>query len=466
MQQLDALVSSNAPPAARVTALPQIARTLARIALGATILVLPFHARVVLSSRPVGTIYGDYTDFLVFASDLFLLATLACWLFSLTLERQSIKTGPLLLAVPIAGVTTMALFSSSVSVDPALSLYNSIRLLLLGCLYLYVVNEIKSIRQIILPTAGMVTVQALVGIMQVMQQHSIGWQGLGELELDPAWSGVSIVFANGVRSLRAYGLSDHPNILGGCFAFALILLATWFVQTQSKWRTLIGGVFALGALGLFLTFSRAAWLAAALGLAWTLLLLFRTRQIHALQDAAALLGAAFVIVLPFALHDIDFVGARLDAQDSFSLVAIETRSVTERVTLDEATNRIFADHALLGIGIGALPEALRNAEPDFAFNYQPAHIAFLDAAAETGIPGGMFYLLALVSPWFALWLYRRRLVFSPTLIGLSGLLLALTLVGLFDYYTWLLAPGRLLQWLAWGLWAGTFTHSLVGARHA
>ena len=135
----------------------------------------------------------------------------------------------------------------------------------------------KSTNEIILPLAGMVTVQALVGIMQVLQQHSIGWQSLGELELDPAWSGVSIVWANGVRSLRAYGLSDHPNILGGCFAFGLILLATWFIQTDSTRRTLIGAVFALGTIGLFLTFSRAAWLATTLGVAWIVMFLYRTR---------------------------------------------------------------------------------------------------------------------------------------------------------------------------------------------
>ena len=109
---------------------------------------------------------------------------------------------------------------------------------------------------------------------------------------------------------------------------------------------------------------------------------------------------------------------------------------------------------------------MRAVEPDFEFNFQPAHSALLDAAAETGIIGGLFYALALESPWFALWFYRNRLVLSPTLIGFSGLLLALTLLGLFDYYTWLLAPGRLLQWLAWGVWAGAFTSSLDGAVHA
>ena len=51
MQQVDTLVSRNAGSAATgVIALPHIAKTLARIAFGATIVLLPFHARVVLAA--------------------------------------------------------------------------------------------------------------------------------------------------------------------------------------------------------------------------------------------------------------------------------------------------------------------------------------------------------------------------------------------------------------------------------
>ncbi len=58
-----------------------------------------------------------------------------------------------------------------------------------------------------------------------------------------------------------------------------------------------------------------------------------------------------------------------------------------------------------------------------------------------------------------MWLKRRQLNFSPALIGISGVLLAVTVVGFFDYYTWLLAPGRLWQWLVWGVWAMTYSRS-------
>ena len=80
-------------------------------------------------------------------------------------------------------------------------------------------------------------------------------------------------------------------------------------------------------------------------------------------------------------------------------------------------------------------------------------MVLLDAAAETGLFGTLFYLVLLAAPWLALLLRRKQVNFSPSLVGASALLLAVSLVGLFDYYTWLLVPGRLLAWLAWGLWA-------------
>ncbi len=86
-----------------------------------------------------------------------------------------------------------------------------------------------------------------------------------------------------------------------------------------------------------------------------------------------------------------------------------------------------------------------------------------DQVLEIGTGSG--YFAALLAPWLALWLNRRRLRWSPALIGISGVLLAVTLIGFFDYYTWLLVPGRLWQWLIWGLWSAAFSNSLFGAMN-
>ncbi|MGW8250740.1 MAG: hypothetical protein ACWGO1_08870, partial [Anaerolineales bacterium] len=105
----------------------------------------------------------------------------------------------------------------------------------------------------------------------------------------------------------------------------------------------------------------------------------------------------------------------------------------------------------------------REAQPDFPIDYQPAHNSIVAAAADIGLFGASAYAIALTAPWLALaaaWWKGNRQLFNLHLIGLTGLLLALTVIGLFDYYTWLLAPGRLWQWLAWGLWGAAYQASL------
>jgi hypothetical protein len=60
----------------------------------------------------------------------------------------------------------------------------------------------------------------------------------------------------------------------------------------------------------------------------------------------------------------------------------------------------------------------------------------------------------------------KNQVISIELIGLYALLLAISLVGLFDYYPWLLAPGRLWLWLSWGMWAAVYQSHRRGNTNA
>lgn len=426
-------------------------QTLARLAFAATIFLIPFRFRFVLLSRPFEAIYRDYTDLLLFAADGLMIATLALWFLRLVLTGQRLDFGPFFISIPLAGLTLFAFISSIFSLDPVLALYHSIRLLLLDAFYLYVFNEIRSFTWVGVPLALSILVQAGVGIMQVAWQHSLGLLSLGELELDPAWSGVSVVFADGARFLRAYGLSDHPNILAGCLAFALLFLAIWFLESSPRVRVPTAAVFALGAIALLLTFSRAAYLSMAVGTLFVAIVLWRTMQPESLRHFLLLIVIALFAVLPIALQNVRFLGVRINPQSSLQ-IADDVRSVAERAALNETANQVFANNPLAGVGIGALPQAVRQYHPTFDFYYQPAHIALLDAAAETGIFGALFYFALMVAPWLALASNRTQLTWTPHLLGISAILLAVTLVGFFDYYTWLLVPGRLWQGTIWGLW--------------
>src|SRR5574341_870640 len=181
-------------------------RLMARVSFALTLVLIPFRYRVVLLTRPFPPIYADYTDFLLFASDITLLVTLGLWLISLILKPRRIYLGPFYLTLPIIAFTTIGFLSTFFSLDAPLSFYHSIRLLSLLGMYLFIINEIQSVRQVIFPIAATMLIQSVVGIAQVLRQGSLGLQSLGEISLNPAWNGVSIVWAEGIRSLRAYGL--------------------------------------------------------------------------------------------------------------------------------------------------------------------------------------------------------------------------------------------------------------------
>lgn len=425
-----------------------------------TIVLAPFRYRIPLLSRPLETVYGDFTDFLLFASDIFLVTTLALWGLSLLASPRRIRFGPGFLSIPLLGILLTSLVSSFNSVDSALSTYHFLRMVLLAGLYLYVINEIHSLNQVILPVGLQVLIQSLVGVTQNLGQRSLGLVSLGELELDPAWSGVSVVWADGVRSLRAYGLSDHPNILGGCLAFGLLILVGWYIKADTKWYPLAASLFALGAVALFLTYSRAAWLALIVGMGLFAGGLRRTRDLNLLNKWLGLMAAGLIILLPFIWQNSGYLGVRLDAGESFTQITLEQRSLAERRELNSAANQIFVSNPILGVGVGAFPTALSVEKPDVPYDYQPPHFALLEVAAETGIFGALFYFLALATPWLAVWLNRGRIELTPTFVAISALLAAITVVGFFDYYTWLLAPGRIWQWLVWGLWASVYLSSI------
>src|SRR5207237_1058846 len=151
---------------------------------------------------------------------------------------------------------------------------------------------------------------------------------------------------------------------------------------------------------------------------------------------------------PFLWQNAAYLGMRTNTTDAATATSDdEGRSIYERGVLNTAANQLFAQHALTGVGLGAFPVALEIAYPHLTVNYQPPHIVLVDVAAETGIFGAMFYAALTLAPWLALWANRSRLDFSVELIVASSLLLAITVVGAFDYYPWMLAPGRLWQWL-------------------
>jgi O-antigen ligase len=223
----------------------------------------------------------------------------------------------------------------------------------------------------------------------------------------------------------------------------------------------MGITFAMMALALLLTFSRAAWLAIAAGAGLVVVLEAKAGRRENLKSTIELAGVTLILLIPFIAAHWNYLAVRLNAGQSFDAIRAEAQSMDERAYLNEIGNRMFAKYPLGGVGLGASPIAMQNEYPEFPTNYQPPHFALLTSAVETGIFGALFYFLLLTLPWLVL-LRRRSDWSNPALVGSAALLLAITVVGFFDYYTWFSTPGRLWQWLAWGLMAAAISPLPLG----
>jgi O-antigen ligase len=380
------------------------------------------------------------------------------------IQPRRVDFGPLLIRVPVVVIGLMLFVTAPLSEEPTLAAYNAVTVAGYMLFALYVLNEVRSVTQIMPAVAAMVFVQAVVAVTQVLGQEAFGLMPIGEFDLDPARSGVSIVWTEDMpRLLRGYGLSDHPNILGGVLAAALLVVLAGLTRYRDAGMAVLCGVFAIGVAALFVTFSRSAAVGLAAGLAFAFLLLALRRDWPSLATWSAAVLVAVLVTAPLVRPYSDYLIARVnpsaEAQGS-----TEERALSEREALARNTNEIFVDNPLTGVGAGVLPTAMKDAYPEFGYHYSPAHVVILVVAAETGILGAFAYGVLMLAPFVLLWVRRRRL--TPALIGVSGALVALTAIGLFDYYTWSLNAGRLWFWLVLGLWVVAYRGTESRAANA
>lgn len=438
----------------------------ARLAFAALLFLSPWMLQWLDVLRRLEPVYSGYTDFFIYPSDLLLGLTLLFGLTAPIVSGKKFHRGPLYLTVPLAALIVLSFVSSLGGVDPALTLYHSARFAALFGLYLVLVNTPLKPAWVAVPLALAVVVQSGVGIAQFINQSSIGLQSWGELVLDPAQTGVSILRYDNLRILRAYGLTDHPNLLGGFLAVALIFVLGYYLDsTRAKYsraRYLFLVPLAMGTVALLYTFSRAsqlAFIAGALFIILTDLRLpgHRRRTLIDLGVAAAvLLVAASVPVVTTQW----LIAQRVGGGNAFNENSGEVRSLIERDELIESANRIFYRHPLLGVGNGALTLGMYYLDREFPkdiYYYQPAHLVLVVVAAELGIFGGLVWLWLMAAPLVVMWRQRSQIVLDPWMAAVAAAIVVLLIVGFFDYYPWFWQSGRLWQWSVWGLFAAVFS---------
>ena len=318
----------------------------------------------------------------------------------------------------------------------------------LAWVYLYVINERPPLLGIV---AAVIVLQSTVALGQFIAQRDLGLALLGEPALDPQVTGVSVVMRGATRWLRAYGLTNHPNMLAGTLVPLLLMLPVLDRDLPPDRRRLIPPLFALGCAALFATLARWAAVCLALGLGLNLVPWLVEGLRHRLWTVAPFgramaLAVGLTVGLMFAVYGDAVLGRAVGLE-----TPVESRSLWERGRDTQIALRLLAEQPLTGVGLGRYLTHARGLDR-WA---EPVHNIPLLLGAELGLLGLVLWPVLLIAP-VARWGALGR--FAPE----TALWLGFWLLGLLQP-----APHPLLELrsaLLTGLMAALLSLSLAPGR--
>ncbi len=254
------------------------------------------------------------------------------------------------------------------------------------------------------------------------------------------------------RFMRAYGTLGQPNPYAGYLGYLAPVAAAIVTTTLRMWRNtgqarylaacfISSGTTLILIAGIFMSWSRGAWL----GLAASLFVVF---GLNSRRSAVIALLAVTALILVVSVTGIgwlpDSIEGRMQDLGSYAgdldpantEITDDNFSVLERLAHWRAGLLMFASEPWLGVGIGNY--SANYGQYALPYWYDPlghAHNVFINFLAETGILG----LGTFLSFWLALAWTLSRCVWrgcqgwdKALAVGLVGTWMYLTIHNLFD----------------------------------
>jgi O-antigen ligase len=304
------------------------------------------------------------------------------------------------------------------------------------------------VSSIVLFVSGVI--QAILGLIQFHVQHNLGFSFLGEYIAPLGTSGLATIETTAGKVIRAYGTFPHPNVLGAFLVLSLILGLYLLSRIKNQGSKINTALVACGTilitLGLFVTFSRTAWLAGALAyLLFTIYYLLKDPKKKAfLIIGIGIVSCMSVVVLTqtdatiFGLYNGTLKARVFDSNP----IAIADRASFNQIGLN-LTGRFPS----LGVGVGNYVEALKDLYKLEPWQNQPAHNMFIFLSAELGILGVALFIIILFEIFSGLRLVSwDTLTSTLAVLGIIFLLMSQT-----DHYFVTIQQGRLALFVVLGL---------------
>jgi hypothetical protein len=368
----------------------------------------------------------------------------------------------------------LAVISIFFSADKNVALYYLLRLGEGFGLLLLVINfrfsYFKTAVALVLAGLG----QAILGIYQVLTQQIFASKWLGLAEQLPQTPGVSVIENGPMRWLRAYGSLPHPNILGGFLVVCVLLLIILLILSWHKWEKIFLWIcLPIILSGLFLTFSRSAFLTLAVALLFLIIFILLSRDLKARK---VLRGIILVSVITIGLLAIIFRTPLLTRWQGESRTEIYSQQ-NRALYLDQAKN-LISQNLLTGVGLGNYTLAVYSQSDKSlgAYAYQPVHNVYLLVASELGIGGFIIFILIIIEALRRIWTYKidehisllgifKLFKFTGVydfyrekyfwFLGCTSIFIAILVLMAFDHYLWTLYFGIMLWWLSVGMFVKT-----------
>jgi len=457
---------------------------------------IPLQTRKILYSP--GWYYNEWQSVSVYATDIILLALFAFWLFNsysklsyyvlrITYYGKNFKSLILNTKYPVkargplgfSGLVlnpdfylVLFLIAAGISIKNSSDFYVGVflwlKLIEFALFYFYLktcairkFDFIKILYALILGGAF----QAVIAIGQFLKQGDLGLRWLGESVLGPNMQGVAsfLVPSNvdgfvglGLKVMRAYGTTPHPNVLAAYLFLAVV--AIYFVvfyaksrrydslprqQTGLIYQSIVHGVVLFG---LFFTFSRTIIFIFfvnffARGVLAGFIKRFREKYLFGNFFKKKVLPLFLVTVIATVVFTAFYwpeVKSRMTLSSEEE--AVQLRIFYNKESLGGGIN-------FFGIGLGDFTGWLMEQNPNLPRHvYQPVHNIYLLVYSEMGVIGFILFLLFLAGLLYG-FVKKTRLCelkhYSFLLVVASILF-----IGLFDHFLFTIQQGRFVFWLS------------------